>query len=97
MSTFWSDMWARLGGTTTERNAGIQYPQPAYAENAAVPVTEDTAMQMSAVWACVRLLSETVASLPFHVYKRNERVVANDFYFQAFMARKPNRYQTRQE
>lgn len=97
MSTFWSDMWARLGGTTTERNAGIQYPQPAYAENAAVPVTEDTAMQMSAVWACVRLLSETVASLPFHVYKRNERVIANDFYFQAFMARKPNRYQTRQE
>jgi HK97 family phage portal protein len=97
MSTFWSDMWARLGGTTTERNAGIQYPQPAYAENAAVPVTEDTAMQMSAVWACVRLLSETVASLPFHVYKRNERVIANDFYFQALMARKPNRYQTRQE
>lgn len=100
MATFWSNMWSALvGGTTTERNVGIQYPQPAYSEPAAVSVTEDTAMQVSAVWACVKLLSETVASLPFNVYQKevNGRSIAEDFYFQKFISRKPNRYQTRQE
>ncbi|GHU66100.1 hypothetical protein FACS1894184_03270 [Clostridia bacterium] len=29
-------------------------------------------MQVSAVYACVRLLSEAIASLPLHVYKYNE-------------------------
>lgn len=36
-----------------------------------VKVDEFTAMQMSAVNACVRILSETVASLPLHLYRRN--------------------------
>jgi HK97 family phage portal protein len=100
MATFWSTMWSKLiGGTTTERNRGIQYAQPAYAEPAAVSVTEDTAMQVSAVWACVRLLSETVASLPLDVYRKRPegRILAPDFYFAQLMSRKPNRYQTRQE
>lgn len=100
MATFWQTLWSNLvGGTTTERNRGVQYPQPAYAEPSAVSVTEDTAMQVSAVWACVRLLSETVSSLPFNVYKKTEsgRTLAPDFYFSKLMARKPNRYQTRQE
>lgn len=33
------------------------------------PVTERTAMQMTAVYSCVRILSETVAELPLHFYK----------------------------
>lgn len=33
------------------------------------PVNERTAMQTTAVYACVRILSETVASLPLHVYE----------------------------
>ena len=100
MATFWSGMWSKLvGGTTTERNVGTQYPQPAYSTESAVAVTEDTAMQVSAVWACVRLLSETVSSLPFNVYEKqqNGRKLADTFYFQQFMNKKPNRYQTRQE
>lgn len=98
MATFWQTLWSNLvGGTTTERNVGTQYASPAYAEDAAVPVTEDTAMQVSAVWSCVRLLSETVASLPLNIYTRNPKQIAQDFYFQDLMRRKPNRYQTRQE
>lgn len=100
MATFWQTLWSNLvGGTTSERNRGVQYPLPNYAEPSSVPVTEDTAMQVSAVWACVRLLSETVSSLPFNVYRRgaNSRELANDFYFAQLMNRKPNRYQTRQE
>mgnify|MGYP000877094226 CR=1 FL=1 len=32
-------------------------------------VNERTAMQTTAVYACVRILSETIASLPLHIYK----------------------------
>src|SRR5574344_2066780 len=35
------------------------------------PVNEQTAMQMTAVYSCVRILSETIAGLPLHVYKYN--------------------------
>ena len=35
------------------------------------PVNEQTAMQMTAVYSCVRILSETVAALPLHVYRYN--------------------------
>ena len=35
-------------------------------------VNERSAMQMTAVYSCVRILSEAVASLPIHVYRYNE-------------------------
>jgi HK97 family phage portal protein len=35
------------------------------------PVNEHTAMQMTAVYSCVRILAETLAGLPLHVYKYN--------------------------
>ena len=35
-----------------------------------VKVTEETALNFSAVWACVRILSETIASLPLGVFKK---------------------------
>lgn len=33
------------------------------------PVTERSALQMTAVYACVRILSEAIAGLPLHVYR----------------------------
>ena len=33
-------------------------------------VTPDTALAVSAVFSCVRVLAETVAALPFPVYRR---------------------------
>lgn len=35
-------------------------------------VTERSAMQMTAVYSCVRILAEAVAGLPLHVYKYND-------------------------
>ena len=35
-----------------------------------VSVTPATAMQVSAVWACVRLISETIATLPLGIYEK---------------------------
>ena len=33
-------------------------------------ISEEGALNLSAVWACVRILSETVGTLPVHLYKR---------------------------
>lgn len=38
---------------------------------AGVNVNEDTAMRFSTVWACVRLLSDTMAQLPCHLKERD--------------------------
>jgi len=96
---FWQNLFSWFGGST-QRTEGIQLTGPgAYSDDAAVSVTEDSAMQTSAVWACVKLLSETVASLPVAVYKKTAtgRERDDEFWFARLMARKPNRYQTRVE
>ena len=35
-------------------------------------VTERSAMQMTAVYSCVRILAEAVAGLPLHLYRYND-------------------------
>ena len=97
---FWQNIWSWLGGSGTSRNAGDQISGPmGYATASPVEVNEDSAMQLSAVWACVRLLSETVASLPVNVYRKTAtgRELAPDHWLSLLMARKPNRYQTKVE
>lgn len=49
-------------------------------------VTEHSAMQMTAVYACVRILSEAIAGLPVHLYKYTEtggkeKAVKHPLYF----------------
>ncbi|MEZ5782354.1 MAG: phage portal protein [Rhizobiaceae bacterium] len=36
-------------------------------------VTQDTAMQLSAVWACVRLTATAVSSMPVRIYEKDPR------------------------
>lgn len=97
---FWQNIWSWLGGSGSTRNAGNQISGPmGYATASPVEVNEDSAMQLSAVWACVRLLSETVASLPVNVYRKTGkgRELAPDHWLSLLMDRKPNRYQTKVE
>lgn len=98
---FWQNMILPLrswfGGRQT---SGTQITAPGgYSSPSAVAVTEDTALQVSAVWACVRLLSQTAASLPFLVYRNtySGREVVEDHWFAKLMAGTPNKYQTRYE
>jgi HK97 family phage portal protein len=37
------------------------------------PVTVDTALRLSTVWGCVRLLADSVSTLPLHVYRGSDR------------------------
>ena len=43
------------------------------ASNSGTYVNENTAMQTTAVYACVRVIAEAVASLPVHIYQNDER------------------------
>ncbi len=36
-------------------------------------ITQEGSLALTAVWACVRILSETVGILPIHLYKRTDR------------------------
>lgn len=98
---FWETMLSPIRSWLGGRQAsGTQIAGPnGYGYSSAVTVTEETALQVSAVWACVRLISQTVASLPLVVYRRtpNGREVVTDHWFARLMAGKPNQYQTRYE
>ena len=59
-------------------------------------VSPDGALRLSAVYACVRILSETMASLPIVLYRKREdggkdRVI--DHWLYRLLCRRPNRYQ----
>ena len=89
--------WAMDG---LRRSIGVQSPLPnSYSTASASPVTYDSAMQLSAVWACVKLLAETAASLPLTIYKKEEngREEAKEHPLTQLFNGKVNRYQTKNE
>jgi HK97 family phage portal protein len=46
---------------------------PLQATAAGLPVTPDRALRLSTVWGCVRLLADSVSTLPLAVYRDDER------------------------
>ena len=66
--------------------AGSSYRFFTGSSTAGKNVTERSAMQMTAVYSCVRVLSEAVAGLPLHLYKYRsdggkEKAIDNPLYF----------------
>ena len=56
-------------------------------------VTADKAIQLSAVWACVRLLSESISTLPLKIYERQadgSRKLAQSHPVYQVLCRRPN-------
>lgn len=56
-------------------------------------VTADKAIQLSAVWVCVRLLSESISTLPLKIYVRQpdgSRKAATDHPAYSILCRRPN-------
>ena len=54
------------------RTAGSAYTFYMGGSTSGKNVTERSAMQMTAVYSCVRILAEAVAGLPLHLYKYND-------------------------
>jgi len=76
---------------------GLQSGMPSsYGTMAAADVNFDTAMQISPVWAAVKLISESIGSMPFNVYKITDkgREVATDHPLHRVLTSRPNQYQT---
>jgi len=66
--------WVGVPVTLTNHAFWAEYNQ---ASGSGERVNVPTALRISTVWACVRLISETVSTLPFMLYKREpERAVA---------------------
>jgi len=65
----WDDFW---------------YSRQPYDVSSGVDVSEDSALRLSTVWACVKVISEDLASLPLIIYQRNgktkERAVDHPLY-----------------
>lgn len=97
---FWKRLGALLGGAGS-RSAGMQSGAPSYYSTAsAVPVTIDTALQLSAVWACVKLIAECIGSLPIKIYdvdSKGVRTLNTEHPLAKLFAGKMNQWQTRQE
>lgn len=97
---FWDGLKAFIGFGGVERNPGLQLPAPTgYSTRPSSPVNEETALQVSAVWACARLIAQTIASLPLDVFLKspNGRKKTETHWFAQMMRGKVNRYQTRVE
>ena len=70
----------------TDRTAGSSYSFFLGGTASGKYVTERSAMQMTAVYCCVRILSEAVASLPLQFYRYTddggkEKAVEHPLYF----------------
>ena len=83
-----------------ERQRGIQRVGPArYSVQSAASVDVETALQVSAFWACARLIAETVAGLPLQFYRVDgeQHELENDYRLAQFFDGRVNAYQNRQE
>ena len=89
------------GSSGNSRKQGYQNEGPSsYSSPAATPVTFDTSMTVSACWASVRLLTETVSAMPIKCYVRQEdgsRSFDRNYDLWRTLNYQPNRYQTRTE
>lgn len=98
---FWRTLTGFFTGSAY-RQAGLQSGFPAqYSGTPAVSVTPDIALGLSSVWACTRLITETVSTMPIRFYKRDPntgiRTEIADHPLAELFRGKVNRWQNRQE
>ena len=92
---------AYKAAATVIRSLTVREPEGWYTDamrgDAGEIVSGESVLGLSAVWACVNLLSGTIASLPLMVYQRDrngERVVARDHPLYRVLHDSPNYDQT---
>lgn len=83
-----------LGGRTVRLTDGNFWAQfLGFESNSGKCVNVNNAMKLSTVWACVRLISTSVAGLPFSVYRRmpnGSREIANSLNLYDVIHNSPN-------
>lgn len=98
---YFSTLLAALLGNATRRDIGKQQTGGStYSGGSGKAVNAETALKLSAVWACVRLLSESVGAMPINVWRIDrdgKRMLDTNHWLHSLLNNLPNRYQTRNE
>jgi len=101
LSRAWSVLRAEAdGGVQFRPDSDLWYQHLGYQTASGLRVSPESAMRVAAVYACVRVVAETVASLPLEIYKRlpngGKEVALNHPLYPVFH-RQPNPWQTSYE
>src|SRR4029077_15086757 len=85
-------MWAQVKNWLPWSRLLGNYQYPTAHRIGGVPVTPYTALTYSAVYSCVRIIAETIGTLPWHVYEGDEesRQLREDHPVDALLHDRPN-------
>ena len=86
--------------TGKEKRAGSYIDPSSFnlSSGSGIPVNKDTALNFTAVWAAIRILSESVAQLPLQLcerYENGDKEIRSDHPLYKLIHNKPNEYMTR--
>lgn len=97
---YFGTLLAALLGGATRRTAGKQESGGSAYAGGGNAVTTDSALRLSAVWACIKLISEAVGAMPVNVYRVGSdgvRTLTTDHWSHELFNKNPNQYQTGNE
>lgn len=97
---YFGTLLSAILGQALRRVEGQQNAGGGGGSGAGQAVNADTALKLSAVWACVKLISEAVGAMPVHVWDvalNGTRTLNTSHWIHALLNYYPNRYQTRNE
>lgn len=78
---FWSRFWSRIrGGKGRLSDGGKVGSFDSHVSSSGSTVTVTSSMKLSAVWACVRLRSQTIGTLPLHLKEGYELAKDHSLY-----------------
>lgn len=92
----------RFRASSADRSEGSDFWFEHQSRNtlSGVRVSANNALRLAAVYACVRILAETMASLPFVLYRQRAdggKEKITDHWLYRLIAKRPNRYQNSYE
>lgn len=94
-----ASFWDRVGGLFGRKNATLELFREIYGgrqSKSGISITWQRALEVSVVLACVRVLAEGVAQVPFKLYseKDGKRTPATDHPLYRLISRAPNGWQS---
>lgn len=93
---FWQRFWSRFSGRARLEDGQRAEPFDGHTTPSGSIVGPDTSLKLSAVWACVRLRSQTIASLPLHL-RDDKKVHATSHPLYRLLHTSPNADMTASE
>lgn len=88
----------KKGDITTSSELLRSMMMAGWGTSSGLSITPETALTQSTVYSCVRVLTSTIGSLPFHVFKSDgESREKVDHRLKRIFSLRPNRFQTAQQ